>query len=249
MNALLAPFAGLNYTIDKSFTTSLQVNDAEEAFLSVQYSNPPNNNFSSNNLYVFFAQEGSSTLPNTNAMATATAPAGGGQMIGQTGGGTFGALPYLIAYSLNPAVTTAGVTTYADLVSTVYIPGVPIGDPTQIIPFAPSLAISSVQPTIASFQYNLPPGFDPSQGAWIGVWAGHKPPYGGSPTAAAPITLPQSGGASPVMMPRTAPFASKGPYTAALFSSGWSTNPANLPTQNVASYIYFSTTGKVGGGT
>jgi hypothetical protein len=246
MNALLAQFAGLKFTIDKTFTTSLQINDAEQGYLAVSYANPPNNNFSANNLYVFNAQEQSITIPATPAIATATAPASGGQVISQTGGATFGAVPYVIAYSLNPAVTTAGVTTYPDLVSTVYIPGAPITDPTQIQLFSPSLTINSAQAQLISFQYALPPGFDPSQGAWIGVWAGHKAPYGGSPNASGAITLPQNTGSSPVLMSGS-PLANNAPYTAALFSSGWSSNPATLPKLNVATYIYFTTQGPIGG--
>lgn len=247
VNAAFAAVAPMKFTINNTFTTSLTITDAEQGYIAVSYSNPPNNPFTANNIYVFLAQEASLQIPSTAAIATATAPSSGGTIVSQTGGNTFGAVPYLVAYSLGAAVTTAGVTTYPDLCATAYLPGVPVTDPTQIQYFQPSLSINAIQPQLISFQYNLPPGFDPSQGSWIGVWRGHNSPYPGSPQNTGAITLAgQSSGASPVMINPQSPIANNAPYTAALFTSGYSTNPANLPKTNIACYIYFTTGGSVG---
>ncbi|MGD1068149.1 MAG: hypothetical protein ABR975_15175 [Vulcanimicrobiaceae bacterium] len=247
MSAKFAAVAPINFTINNTFTTALTITDAEQGYIAVSYTNPSNNPFTANNLYMFLAQQSSTQLPSTPAIASATAPSSGGTVISPTGGNTFGAIPYLITYSVAAAVTASGTTTYQDLCATAWIPGVPIADPTQIQYFQPSLGINVVQPQLVSFQYNLPQGFDPSQGSWIGLWRGHVNPYAGSPWNAAPITLVgQSSGSSPLMVNPQSPIANGAPYTAALFTSGWTTNPANLPKANIACYITFTTGAKVG---
>jgi len=254
INALFEGNANLKFTVDppSPYGTALQLIDAEQGFVLMSSTNPPGNPFGTNNLYVFQTQQGGLAVPTTPAIASASANSRGQTNIPR-GSVPFGQSPYLIAYSLNPAVTTAGVTTYPDVVATTYIPAIPVpsDQASQIQYSASSLGVATVQGYFITFSYAFPPGFDPTQGnsgagAWIGIWQGQKSNaaiYNGNWDSTGPIQLNQNSGTWPVSL--TFPIATSGQYTAALYTSGWSANPANLTKNNIAAWIYFSTHGLV----
>lgn len=251
MNQLLEQSANLNFTIDSTQRiTALQLIDAEQSYLAMQSTNPPGNPFKTNNYYVFQTQQGAISIPPSgNALATAAANANGQTLIN----GTYGDAPYLIVYSLNAASTSGGVTTYPDVAATAYIPGAPVS-PSQVSQIAyaqSSLGITSINGFLINFTFAFPPGFDPTHGAgtggagsaWIGLWKGHVPPYSRPADAANPVNSTQNSGSTGFFS--SFPIATSGPYTAALYTSGWSTTPSTLPTNNIAAWIYFNTTGAV----
>lgn len=246
-NGLLG--AVLPTTITQSFGISMSLTSVDQSLIAVSYATPNGNDpvANNNNLFVFQSQ-GPNVPYNQAPIASATAPVGSTPIM-PNAGQSFGANPYVIAYSVGPAVTiTVGKTTqtlWPNIAATAYTPqgsGAPLGPNNTPVYVSSSLAISSATTQYIIFNWVFPPGVNPTlptgSGAWIGVWNDQQMPYTTAPMAYAPITKPAPSGATAVTGLN---LSGNSPYTAALFTSGYSSNPSNLPTGNIAYYIYFTT--------
>jgi len=224
----------LAFNITNSSTTTVSVGDIEAGYIAAN-ANTPNGNNPSANGNAWFVWTGGAGVNFLSAPVATGAP-------GQPVYGNFDAETYVLAYSVGPSVTTGGtspVTTYPNIAATAYIPA--NWSTPAITYFSPSLGINSVQTGMISFNYNLPQNINPkTNGAWIGLWTGTVIPYDATGGNAAPIMAGTAQGSAPMMGLTT--ITPGGTYTAALFTSGYSTNPANLVTTAVATVITFTTT-------
>jgi hypothetical protein len=227
----------LPFNIISSSTTTLSINDIQAGFIAASYTTPNGNNPSaySNNLFVW--PGGPDVSWGQAAIATATAPFGGTSIAG-----SYSAQPYVVGYSVGPSMVSQGVTSYPNVCATAAIP--PNWDVNQVTYFSPGIGITTVQTTLISFTYSLPPGFNPNgAGSWIGLWFGNVTPYNLPPLASAPVTQTTSSGSAPMTGLGITP---NGIYTAALFTSGYSSNPANLSLTTIAAAVVFQTQSKLG---
>jgi hypothetical protein len=168
--------------------------------------------------------------PIATAPVTSSVPSGSVALSGRF---NFSA-QYLFAYSVGPSTTQNGKPAYPNVVATALRAA---DGPAQV--FSPSLAIDAATTNIILFNYAFPIGSTPRQnGAWIGVWAGEMAALPGAPLAAAPIAAAQSSGGCAVTGLQ---IAMNGTYTAALFASGYSTNPTALDRSALAVLMWFST--------
>jgi hypothetical protein len=242
--------AVLPVSITQTFGITMSLASITQQSIATSYLTPNGNdpNANNNNLYVFQTQ-GPNIPFNQQPIASATAPVGGTPIFPNPNQ-LFGANPYVIAYSVGPAVTTtvAGktVTSYPNIGATIFTPegtGSPLGPPSNSpVSVSSSLGIASVTTQYIIFTWTFPPGVNPTlptgAGAWIGFWNDTVNPYQTPPTAYSPIGRTTPNGSTAVTGLN---LSGSSPYTAALFTSGYSANPAQLTTGNIAYYIYFTT--------
>jgi hypothetical protein len=229
----------LPFSITNTQQTTLQIADIEAGFILASYGSPNGNNPTSfsNNLFVWVSQGVGTGVPWGQApFASASATPGSGA-INAPSGSNYAANPYCVGYSVGPSVTTSGVTTYPNVCATAEIGG--DWNLNNVQTFSASLGITAVQTAFISFTYTLPQGVNPSaNGAWIGFWNGTVTTYNNMPNKAAPITQTTNAGQAAMTGLGLQP---RGQYTAALFTSGYSTTPANLNLTTVATVIQFTT--------
>jgi hypothetical protein len=162
--------------------------------------------------------------------------------------GNFGATPYVLGYSVGPAVQTGSppVTTYPNICATAMLgsnwgnPPDP-NNPFAIQYFAPSLDVKAVTPNVIQFAYSFPTGYNPSVSAWIGVWQGNSPTLyniTNAPVGFAAITQYIAAYTQNVPVATLSPGT---PYTAGLFTSGFAKSPGSLVTTALAATVSFIT--------
>lgn len=222
----------LPFTITSTSSTTLSVNDIEQTFIAVSYAGPNGNNPSQYSNYLFVWQGGPSMPIGQPAIQSAAAVQGGTSIPGQ-----YDAETYVVGYSVGPSVTTGGTTTYPNVSATAAIPA--DWDINKATYFTSNLGITTVQTNFISFTYVLPTNVNPSQnGAWVGLWNGAVAPYEVPPIQAAPVTATSSSGSVAMTGLGVQP---RGTYTAALFTSGYSTDPTKLDLTTIAVVIVFDT--------
>jgi hypothetical protein len=223
----------LSFSIISSQTTTLSIGDIEAGFI-VTGSTTPNGNNPSGYGNTLFAWKGV-TVP------FGQAPVASGAASGNLITGNFDAENYVVGYSVGPAVTSGSpaVTTYPNVAATAAIPA--NWNLNNVTYFGPSLSISALQTSFISFTYSLPAGVNPSaNGAYIALWNGNQSnPYGMAPANTAAITATTNQGAAPMTGLTT--ITPNGVYTAALFTSGYSSTPTSLNLTTIAYVIVFTT--------
>jgi hypothetical protein len=162
--------------------------------------------------------------------------------------GNFGATPYVLGYSVGPAVQTATpvVTTYPNICATAMIGGnwgnpPDPNNPFAIQYFAPSLDVKGVTPNVIQFAYSFPTAYNPSVSAWIGVWQGNSPTLyniTNAPVGFAAIAQYIAAYTQNVPVATLSPGT---PYTAGLFTSGFAKSPGSLVTTALAATVSFIT--------
>jgi hypothetical protein len=217
----------LNFTITSTQVTALTIGDIEASFI-VTGSTSPNGNNPSSYSNMLFAWQGGPSVP------FGQAPVGSGAASGNLINGNFSAQTYVVGYSVGPAVTTgsgpSAVTTYPNVAATAAIPA--NWDKNGITYVQPSLGINAVQTSFISLNPS-------ANGAYIALWNGAVNPYGLAPqnTAAIGVTT-NSGSAAMTGLTTITP---NGTYTAALFTSGYSSTPTSLNLTTIAAVIIFNT--------
>jgi hypothetical protein len=237
-------------SIDQSFGITMALSSVDAASMGVAYTSPNDNDPVGNNNNLFVFQTQGPNIPFTQTpVASSNVPVGSTPVF-PNAGQNFGANPYVVAYSVGPAVTTTvggkTTTTYSNVAATIYTPqgtGAPLGPPNnQPVGVASTITISSATTQYVIYKWGFPPGVNPAiptgVGAWIGMWTDHINPYTTPPMAFAPISGKTPSGSTAITGLN---LSGSSPYTAALFTSGYTSNAANLPTGNIACYIYFTT--------
>ncbi|HEX6371220.1 MAG TPA: hypothetical protein VF006_20035 [Longimicrobium sp.] len=224
----------LSFNITGKQVTALTIGDIEASFILTGSTTPNGNNASANG-NMLFAWQGGPSVP------FGQAPVGSGAAAGNQINGTFSAQTYVVGYSVGPAVTSGGstpVTTYPNVAATAAIPA--DWNKNNITYVQPDLGINAVQTSFISFSYSLPVGVNPSaNGAYIGLWNGAVNPYGLAPSNTAAIGVTTNSGSAPMTGLTT--ITPSGTYTAALFTSGYSTTPTSLNLTTIAAVIIFNT--------
>jgi hypothetical protein len=228
----------LPITITQTQQTTLQITGIQAQFMTAAYTSPNGNNpvSMSNNLFVWLSGGFGTGIPwGQTAIGTASAPPNN-QSISPSSA-RFSANPYCLGYSVGPAVTSGGTTTYPNVCATAEIDAQ--WDTNNLKTFSSSLGIAGAQTAYITFTYALPPGANPgANNAWVGFWYSTVVAYNNQPDKATPITFGTSQGQVPMVGLSLAP---NSPYTAALFTSGYSATPANLNLTTVAAVIQFTT--------
>jgi hypothetical protein len=199
-----------------SSTTQLVVTSAVADQISVAYNTMPGNQPNTYGNYVAIWQNSDSIPWNTDPLQTQ-------QIVSNTQAGDmiFSGLnitvnSYIIGYGVGPQLTGTGVQKQGNICSTVFVPAVGGGAPTQ---FLPSIQVLSIGANSVAVSFNLPSGILPqSNGAWIGLWRAEQASYNNPPVAANSIQVNAgqgSGFINGVTIGRGLT------YTIGLFMSGW----------------------------
>jgi len=161
-------------------------------------------------------------------------------VVSPSSGNTFPANPYVLGYSVGPAVTAAGTTTYPNVCATAMIPA--NWDVTKVVYFKPSIGVVGITTNTAMFSFAVPQGAVPAQNnTWIGVWRNVQPLYTpfGSPVGFTQVNQPDSAGNQVVIFsPGLSPTTN---YTAGLFTSGFAKTAGNLVNTSLCATVSFQT--------
>jgi hypothetical protein len=155
-------------------------------------------------------------------------------------GQTIPSNPYVMGYSVGPAVTTAGVTTYPNVCATAMIPS--SWDPAKITYFQPSIGLAGMATNSITFSYALPQGTVPSTNlTWIGFWRNVLPLYNiaSAPIGYALVNQPDSSGFQGFLFAQG--LSPNTYYTAGLFTSGYAKTAGGLTTTALAATVSWLT--------
>lgn len=224
-------------TITGTQIVTMELPTIYSQFFGVTYDTPNGNDpvRYGNQLLVF---EGGPFVP-SNASPVGSAPAApGGGYVYPTPKTSFTSQPYVCAYSVGPFTDAGGQVSYPNIAATAFLPdGVTAQQPVQFS--SATLGIQTAQGAFITWTYAFPTGINPTtNGAWIGLWNGSIVPYGYVPYCFAPIIGGQSAGLAPMSGVQ---LSGNTEYVAALFTSGYNTNAAQLQLTAIAAVILFTT--------
>jgi hypothetical protein len=239
VTATLDVSANLPVTITYSATTTLQLQTFNQSQVVISYINPNGDDpvANSDTLFVF---EGGPFIPFGVAPVAESGAAQGATSI-PAPSQQFGANGYVVAYSVGPSVTSGGRTTYPNVAATAYAPQGANEPPgfRDAQYFSASLNVQAAVTQVITFTYALPIGTNPANNrAYIGLWNGFVAPYGNTPNFTGAINATQNQATSTISGLN---LGANAQYTAALFTSGYDSNPAKLNLTTIAAYIYFQT--------
>ncbi len=232
------------FTITSRSNTTLSIAEVQQTFIATGYSGPDGNDPKAYSNWLFVWRGGPHVPFPQQPIASAAAEWESTAISGQ-----YSAEEYVVGYCVGPSVTTGtspATVTYPNLTATATIP--PDWNVNKATYFRSSLGVTKVEDGLVAFSYSLPPGINPSHnGAWVALWDGAETPYDPEDPfmEAAPVTATSDSGSVALTGAGTGSgvsIAPSGQYTAALFTSGYSTDPANLVgNKTVAALVTFRT--------
>lgn len=198
-------------------TTSINITQAGQNFVSVSYNTLPGNNPSANGNYLAVWQTNDNSIP-WNTPAIKIKKLTGVNSAGDTiiDGINLTANSYLVAYGVGPELSGSGQQKYGNACATAFISA--LGQPPRD-PFSPTIKLNNLGTNSLIVDFRLPVNITPqSNGAWIGLWEADSISYNTQPDYANSITIDKGTGQAfmtDIVIGRDTT------YTLGLFLSGW----------------------------
>lgn len=140
---------------------------------------------------------------------------------------------YIVGFSVGPVLSTGQA--QGNVCSTVFIPTIGGGANVNTLS---TLKIETIGSTSLSVKFTLPNGETPqANSAWIGLWESEVASYSNPPTSLNSISVNTSSGTAFI---NGITLGRGSTYTVALYTSGYSSNPANLGLTAMAATLTFS---------
>ncbi|MCY9848967.1 hypothetical protein [Pectobacterium jejuense] len=226
---------GLSATADQNIIVTTDPSSVTANQISVDYSGPNANQPSTYGNILYIWQSGDEIPWSTDAIDSA--PVVGNSPSGSQSfdGLDVTTLSYIIGYGVGPLNTSGTGSKYSNVVASVLVPSDSDDDYTVL---TSSVDVFKRGSTSLVAQINMLPGFSPADSnTWVGIWEGVTASYKQKPKWRSPAT---SSNAKSTVSFNNILLTRGTTYTLGLFSSGYSTQDAQLKQTTLAATHTFS---------